>query len=267
MGIRIRRGVAVLAALVGVICASAESARAALAGHPSYSANLSVNAALRKQQLICDPLGSVFSGSTSTLYQPGRVSLSGLLPVTGFNIVNSYVEVRPFSGQNVEPVKTNGPGGNWLINTSDYFSHGGSANFIETGYLQTFFQRPTGSMDPTVKNPDTGFTFLAEDGFRDPDTGKIQGDDTHYMFFDVKPGVPLDAPVYTNFQDTDQRGVYPTNEPQVDSIRALLASGGGGTPIIDGIASATVPEPTGAMFVILASGMGMLCRRVRRACR
>src|SRR3954452_11950623 len=57
MGIRIRRGTAVLAALVMGICASAESARAALAGHPSYSANLSVNAALRKQQLICDPAG------------------------------------------------------------------------------------------------------------------------------------------------------------------------------------------------------------------
>ena len=51
---------------------------------PSYSANLSVNAALRKQQLICDPAGSVFSGSTSTLYQPSLVSLDGLNEVNGF---------------------------------------------------------------------------------------------------------------------------------------------------------------------------------------
>ena len=77
---------------------------AALAGHPSYSANLSVNATIRKQQLICDPFGSIYSGSMSTLYQPGLVSLSGaspadlmIHPVTGFHITASYVEVRPFS--------------------------------------------------------------------------------------------------------------------------------------------------------------------------
>ena len=103
---------------------------------------------------------------------------------------------------------------------------------------------------------------LADDGFRDPDTGQIQGDDTHYMFFDVAPGVPLDAPVYTNFADQDSRGFYPAGGPQVDSITALLASGGPGQTITDGIASATVPEPAGAI-VFFASGLVLLRRRGR----
>ena len=55
----------------------------ALAGHPSYSANLSVNATIRKQQLICDPAGSVYSGSMSTLYQPGLVSFDNIGAVPG----------------------------------------------------------------------------------------------------------------------------------------------------------------------------------------
>jgi hypothetical protein len=261
--VRTYRGVAVLAALSVLVIASARPARAALAGHPSYSANLSANASIRKQQLICDPVGSVYRGSTSTLYQPGLVSLSTLLPVQGFDIVNSYVEVRPFGGQNIEPVKINGPNA-WLINTSDYFSHGGGATFTETGYLQTFFQRSPGSVDPTVKNPDTGFTFLAEDGFRDPDTGKIQGDDTHYMFFDLKPGVPVDAPSYTDFADQGSRGLYPAAGPQVDSITALLASGGPGQTITAGIDSATVPEPAGVLFV---GASGLILLRRRRRCK
>jgi len=258
--IRICRGVAVLIALVLGVCASAGSARGALAGHPSYSANLSANASIRKQQLICDPFGSVYSGSTSTLYQAGRVSLSAIQPVTGFDLVNSYVEVVPFNGQSIEPVKMNQSG--WLITTSDFFSRGGGATFKETGYLQTFFRRSPESVGQTVQNPDPGYTFLADDGFRDPDTGQIQGDDTHYMFFDVAPGVPLDAPVYTNFADQDSRGFYPAGGPQVDSITALLASGGPGQTITDGIASATVPEPAGAI-VFFASGLVLLRRRGR----
>jgi hypothetical protein len=260
--IRISRGAAVLIALVVGVCASAGSARGALAGHPSYSANLSANSSIRKQQLICDPFGSVYSGSTSTLYQPGRVSLSGLQAVTGFDIVNSYVEVKPFTGQSIEPVQINQTG--WLITTSDFFSRGGGSTFMETGYLQTFFKRSPGSVDQTVKNPDPGFTFLAEDGFRDPDTGKIDGDDTHYMFFDLAPGVPLDAPVYTNFADGGVRGFYPAAGPQRDSITALLSNGGPGQTITDGIASATVPEPAGVALVA-ASGLILVRRRRRSA--
>ena len=194
------------------------------------------------------------------------MSLSAIQPVTGFDLVNSYVEVVPFNGQSIEPVKMNQSG--WLITTSDFFSRGGGATFKETGYLQTFFRGSPESVGQTVQNPDPGYTFLADDGFRDPDTGQIQGDDTHYMFFDVAPGVPLDAPVYTNFADQDSRGFYPAGGPQVDSITALLASGGPGQTITDGIASATVPEPAGAI-VFLASGLlscsaGGVDRRHRR---
>jgi len=263
--IRIRRAVAVLAALVVGICASAECARAALAGHPSYSANLSVNKAIRQQQLICDPAGSVFSGSMSTLYQPGQVSFANIGAVPGFDTTDSYIEVKPFTTPTfVQPVKTNS-NGNVLITTGGFIEGGGRNTFTETGYIQTFFQRPPGSVDPTVKNPDEGYDLLAEDGFRDPSTGKVEGDDTHYMFFDLAPGVPLDAPVYTNFADDGSRGFYPTGGPASDSITPLLASGGPGQPITVGIESATVPEPVGAALV--AAFSLLLIRQRRRDAR
>lgn len=261
--IRICRGVAVLIALVVGVCAAAESARGALAGHPSYSANLSANASIRKQQLICDPFGSIYSGSMSTLYQPGLVSFDNIGAVPGFETTDSYIEVKPFTNPSfVQPVKMNS-NGNVLITTGGFIEGGGRNTFTETGYIQTFFQRTAGSVDQTVQNPDPGYDFLADDGFRDPDTGKIQGDDTHYMFFDLAPGVPLDAPVYTNFADQGSRGFYPAGGPQVDSITALLASGGPGQTITAGIASATVPEPAG---VALVAAFGLILLRQRRRC-
>jgi len=260
MGIRIRRGTAVLAALVMGICASAESARAALAGHPSYSANLSVNAALRKQQLICDPAGSVFKGSTSTLYQPSLVSLDGLNEVNGFLLQQSYVEVRQFTQPtSVIPVRNN-TNGTALIKTSDYFANP-RGTFIETGYMQTFFQRSDTS-GQTIQNPDPGYTFLAEDGFRTDPTKPIDGDDTHYMFFQLAPGVALDAPSYTNFADQSNRGFYPPGGFQRDTITELdTIQGGGGRVITDNIDSATVPEPATG---IMAAGLGLLPLLLRR---
>lgn len=250
----IRDLVAALVALTMGVVTSAESARGALAGHPSYSANLSVNATLRKQQLICDPAGSVYGGSTSTLYQPSLVSLSGLQAVNGFNLQQTYVEVRQFvQPSTVVPVKTN-TNGTALIKTSDYFANP-PGTFIETGYMQTYFQR-IDSSNQTIQNPDPGYTFLAEDGFRNPQTGTIDGDDTHYMFFQLAPGAALDAPSYTNFADQNNRGLYPAGGPQRDTITELdAANGGPGRLITDNIDSATVPEPATALA---AAGLGLL---------
>src|SRR3954467_13815207 len=112
-----------LGALIVGVLAPAEPARGALAGHPSYSANLSVNKAIRQQQLICDPAGSVFNGSMSTLYQPGLVSFNSIQSVAGFQTTNSYIEVRPFTNPFVQPVKMNS-NGNVLITTGDFIEGG-----------------------------------------------------------------------------------------------------------------------------------------------
>src|SRR4051794_19698024 len=198
-----------LGALIVGVLAPAEPARGALAGHPSYSANLSVNKAIRQQQLICDPAGSVFSGSMSTLYQPDLVSFDSIQSVVGFQNENSYIEVKPFTNPTfVQPVKMNS-NGNVLITTGDFIEGGGRNTFRETGYIQTFFQRPPGSVDPTVQSPEPGYDFLAEDGYRASPMDPIEGDDTHYMFFNLAAGVPLDAPRYTNFADDGTRGLYP----------------------------------------------------------
>src|SRR4051812_31938393 len=164
-----------LGALIVGVLAPAEPARGALAGHPSYSANLSVNKAIRQQQLICDPAGSVFSGSMSTLYQPGLVSFDSIQSVAGFQTMDSYIEVERFTTETfVQPVKMNS-NGNVLITTGDFIEGGGKNTFKETGYLQTFFQRPQGSVEPTVQNPDPGFAFLAEDGYRETPTSPVEG--------------------------------------------------------------------------------------------
>src|SRR5688500_7341906 len=70
-------------------------ALAAAAGGSGYSGQLSSNAAIRKQQLTCDP-DEPQRGSTSVLYDAARVTLTGAFAGPGYNNANfgGFVEVE-----------------------------------------------------------------------------------------------------------------------------------------------------------------------------
>src|SRR5688500_2324370 len=74
-------------------------ALAAAAGGSGYSGTLSTNTSIRKQQLVCDP-AEPKQGSTSTLYDPSMVTLTGVMPGPGYNNLGfiGHVEVRLRSG-------------------------------------------------------------------------------------------------------------------------------------------------------------------------
>src|SRR5687768_9320761 len=69
-------------------------ALARASGGSGYSGQLSNNAALRRQQLTCDP-DEPQRGSTSVLYDSKLVTLSGIVPGPGYNNqgLNGLVEV------------------------------------------------------------------------------------------------------------------------------------------------------------------------------
>src|SRR4051812_29698526 len=85
----------IVCAVAGWFGISAEVSRAALAkraGGSGLSGQLSCNKAIRKQQLIADP-NEPDAGSTSVLYDPSTVTLSGLNFGPGFS-GRAVVEVR-----------------------------------------------------------------------------------------------------------------------------------------------------------------------------
>ena len=143
-------------------------ALAAAAGGSGYSGTLSTNTSIRKQQLVCDP-AEPKQGSTSTLYDPSMVTLTGVMPGPGYNNLGfiGHVEVRLRSG-------------NTLLQPLVAFFQNPLGT--ETGYVQMQY-RLSGSAGQIT--PPAGYAIVQEDG--------VQGVDTHAFFFDFKPGVPTTA--------------------------------------------------------------------------
>ncbi|HEY7090633.1 MAG TPA: PKD domain-containing protein [Tepidisphaeraceae bacterium] len=140
----------------------------ALAGS-GYSANLSTNPTVRKQQLLCDPSDPI-AGSTSVRYDPTLVHLAGYEPGPGYdnNGFLGLVEVRP--------------PGNGTNNTilQPLVSFLNNPQGTEMGYVQVKYKL-TGKAGQLQFDP--GFTGVDEAG--------VSGVDTHGLTFELLPGVPL----------------------------------------------------------------------------
>ena len=174
--------------------ASAALAKAAQGGTApvaSYSGTLSSNAAVRQQQLICDPPEPT-SGSTSVLYNASLVSLTGFsyheaygpLLVGEFDVLRGFVEVRDDSNDLV---------------LQDILSFLDAPRGQETGYVQIFYRLigEAGQIDPT-------WTVVDEDpGLGEPG----EGVDTHQLLFTGTDKLTTQSVSYTIYADNGDRGI------------------------------------------------------------
>jgi hypothetical protein len=206
-----RHSLFVVAAVLLALVAGGTEASAALAskltGVKRFTARLSSNPAIRKQQLIVDPEG-ILGGSVSTSYDPTVVRFVGIADPGDFEITGGFVG-------------TGTPGGTGPILTplDDYLAslnrtapaRGGPTGILptnETGYIQILFDRrepaagtraaPAGGASTIPNFP--GYRTVAEDG----PTGV---GDTHALIFEYLAAAPDDLRAsYTVFA-TSQRGL------------------------------------------------------------
>jgi hypothetical protein len=235
-----------IAVVAAVESASALQSLAALAGHTGYSASLSSNAAIRKQQLICDPTDPDV-GSTSTQYDPELVELTRIDPIRfsatdGYLITSALVQVADSSGQFGLLMKS--------VPVGQDFSIANQIGYVQVRYKST--TTPTGIAD----GPLPGFTLMAKGG--------VDGTDTHSLIFNVLPNTPDDVPLsYANYADVGGKEIQGGGTTQPDTLQAA-----GGQPIGPAglttaiVSAALLPEPASAAVFAIA-GMGMLVRRRR----
>jgi hypothetical protein len=176
-------------AVVACLCLSADVAQAALAkaqGGSGFSGTLSSNKAIRKQQLIADP-DYPTAGSTSTTYNPGVVSFSGLIFGPGY-YGWGYIEIESDDSTFLVDIDT------WLASP---FGN-------ETGYLQVHYT-DTPPTSVSVVAPNKG-QITPPAGYLQVDRGGPVSVDTHAMFFDFLSEVPDGAVAeYTIYADTGTR--------------------------------------------------------------
>lgn len=228
----------IVLAMVGVIGFSAQQsdgALAAAAGGSGLSGKLAKNKAIRKQQLIADP-DEPTSGSISVSYNPGIVTLSGLMFGPGYT-GSGVVEID--NGDGVSLVDING-----------YIAKPFGA---ETGYVQVFFSEPT--QNPSFIPPAHGEMAVAP-GYTTIDSDGPVAVDTHGLFFDYLDIPDSTVAEYTIFASSGNR---PSGN-QADFLRGMNETGAYTIQHGD-IASATVrgsldtvPLPPAA----LVGGMTML---------
>ena len=168
-------------------------ALAKAAGGSGYSANLSTNPTIRKQQLLCDP-DEPLSGSTSVQYDASKVSLVGAAPGPGYDneSFTGFVEVYPTiiaaPGGVDAPVSASSPPATAL---QPLYSFLDSPWGPETGFIQIQY-RLSAEGTPGQMSFDEGFTPIAHTG--------VAGVDTHGLTFLLHEGVPVNANIsYTVF--------------------------------------------------------------------
>jgi hypothetical protein len=159
----------------------------ALAGS-GYSANLSSNPTIRKQQLLCDPSEPI-AGSTSVTYDPTLVHLTAIEPGPGYDneAFQAFVEVEVEDGG---PILTLAPGPESAPSEGPTTVLQPLNSFLdaplgpETGFVQVKYQLD--SEGGAGQLPfDEGFTPIGH-------VGPV-GVDTHGITFELLPGVPLNA--------------------------------------------------------------------------
>jgi len=218
---------------------------AALAGGSGLSADLSKNAAIRHEQLICDPAGPtptpVAGGAISVSYNPSDVTLVSVTPAPGYTVDDSksVVQVSP-SGANAvsEPLSKYSSGS--VAETGDvdiYFTLANSSQAVQgTG-------TPSGSLIPS------GYTLVQQSG--------PLGYDNFILDFRVLNGVSsLAAPQYTVFANpnaisgTPDFLEAPGGQTIVAGSATISPATVGGFGLDDGVyhgngayTSATLPNP------------------------
>jgi hypothetical protein len=178
--------VALAAGLVGMLCGVSRGALAKANGGSGYSGQLSSNAILRKQQLICDPAtaaattspfaqGAPVRGSTSVTYDPRVVHLSAVQLGTGY------------SGSGLVEVVTATATGVRRTFLQDLASFLKKPSGQETGYVQVLYHtgaKPAGQRADDLFGPtgQPGQIAVAR-GYKTVATAGVQGFDTHAFLF------------------------------------------------------------------------------------
>ncbi|HEX8912195.1 MAG TPA: hypothetical protein VF796_07525 [Humisphaera sp.] len=240
-----------LAAVVGLVGFSASSAEAALAkaaGGSGYSGTLSSNKAIRKQQLIADP-NSPTGGTTSTLYNPAIVSLSG------FSFGPGY------TGSGL--IQIDGGEGVFLTDLAGWLADPFGA---QTGYVQIqYSEGPIITAGPTAGPLHGQITPPA--GYLQVDRGGPKAVDTHALFFDYLPNVPDRAVAeYTVYADPGQHGNRPDfMNGQDDQGKPFTLGPGDIAPVTVRGSLDAVPLPPAVFVGGLLMGGIAVARRARKA--
>ena len=256
----------VVAGVVGLASDVGSAALARLTGG-GYSGVLSSNKKIRNQQLTCDPAtqgvtegegesGIPISGSTSVLYDPSLVTLSGLTFGPGY-VGSGLVELR-----DPPPPGAPAPAHPLFFEPVDRFLKNPKVG-IQTGYVQVNYKL-TGS---------AGLMSVPA-GFATVDSNGVQGVDTHALTFSYLPGVPDGTQAtYQIYADTGKR-------PSGNRPDSLTALGPDGKPFTLGpsqlspatvsgsLNTATVPLPPAlwtGLATLAALAAGVAWRR-RVAC-
>ena len=191
-----KSGLFVIAALLVFLVVGPEC-HGALAGQAGvsrarYTARLSSNKVLRKQQLIVDPVG-IIGGSASVAYDTSVVRLVEVLDPAEFEITSGLVGIVPrVGGLSIDLVPLDTFFG--TASRTPAATPLAAEPFREQGFVQIFFDRrdtssalrasPLASPDDNSTIPNLpGYTTVAEDG----ETGI---NDTHTLVFEYLPGVP-----------------------------------------------------------------------------
>lgn len=261
-----------IAILLGVLLIPESVCDAALAagiGRKRYTARLSSNKALRKQQLIVDPEG-ILGGSASVQYDPRYVRLVDVLAPADFEITGGFVGIMPNLGGLTQS----------LIPLDAFFAAERSRELddplgvtedadegvAEIGYVQIFFGRrdalglraadfvPGGnSVIPNL--PD--YVTVAEDG----ETGIA---DTHALLFEYLPGVPeAQRAAYRIFASgpraqTVPDSIIPEEDPEnpipFENIRSASVAG---SLVYDELAPRPEPTPVPLPPAAAVAGLGL----------
>jgi hypothetical protein len=242
-----------------------EAALAKALGRPRYTARLSSNPAIRRQQLIVDP-EDIAAGSVSLSYDPSVVHLADVLDPASFQVTGGFVSVRRFAAADT------------LIPLSIYLTGGGAAEERsigehEVGYVQIFFnQRAAAGLRGAAAGVSAipnlpGYQTVDEDG----PTGIS---DTHALIFDylapVASGLTAD---YSIFASPPLHGTVADSLTSLDSPTQTIPYTDIGGAFVSGsllVAGGPSPQPvplpaaawSGSVLLIV---LGIVWRR--RGCR